>query len=151
VSDRRGTTFLNCAAPYPSAPGPEWAQLEPALRPSYKLCQICLISALTWSHKHYRTLDEAFQDLRGLMANAQEMVHLAERFRETLAARGGGAGADGEVTDPEMQRELIEMGIASPVTKDTAGASYHQQLSREVRLLLPCDHCCSLVTTAAPL
>lgn len=78
-----------------------------------------------------RTLDEAFQDLRGLMAKAQEMVQLAERFRETLAARG--AGADGEVIDAEMQRELIEMGIAAPVTKDNAGARYHQDLSREVR------------------
>jgi ESCRT-II complex subunit VPS36 len=65
------------------------------------------------------------------MAKAQEMVQLAERFRETLAARGG-VGVDGEVIDPEMQRELIDMGIASPVTKDTAGARYHQELSRQV-------------------
>lgn len=75
-----------------------------------------------------RTLDEAFQDLRGLMANAQEMVQLAERFRETLAARGGAA----ESSDVDMQQQLIEIGIASPVTKDTAGARYHQQLSSQV-------------------
>lgn len=62
------------------------------------------------------------------MAKAQEMVQLAEKFRETLAAKGGEA----EGSDMEMQRQLIEMGIASPVTKDTAGARYHQQLSRQV-------------------
>ena len=63
------------------------------------------------------------------MAKAQDMVQLAEKFRETLASRGGEA----ESADVEMHRELIEMGIASPVTKDTAGARYHQQLSRQVR------------------
>ena len=34
--------------------------------------------------------------------------------------------------DPEMESELIKMGIASPVTKSVAGALYHQQLSRQV-------------------
>lgn len=62
------------------------------------------------------------------MTKAQEMVQLAEKFRETLASKGG----DSESLDPEMQRQLIDMGIASPVTKDTAGAQYHQQLSRQV-------------------
>lgn len=62
------------------------------------------------------------------MAKAQEMVQLAEKFRETLASKGGEA----ESSDIDMQRELIEMGIASPVTKDTAGARYHQQLSGQV-------------------
>ena len=77
-----------------------------------------------------RVLDEAFLDLRGLMTKAQEMVQLAEKFRETLASKGGEA----ETLDPEMQRQLIDMGIASPVTKDTAGAKYHQQLSRQVAI-----------------
>ena len=79
-----------------------------------------------------RTLDEAFHDLRALMAKAQDMVQLAEKFRETLAGRGGEA----ETADVEMQRQLIEMGIASPVTKDTAGARYHQQLSRQASCCL---------------
>lgn len=62
------------------------------------------------------------------MAKAQDMVQLAEKFRETLASKVGEA----ETADVEMHRQLIEMGIASPVTKDTAGARYHQQLSRQV-------------------
>lgn len=78
----------------------------------------------------FRTLDEAFQDLRALMAKAQDMVQLAEKFREALASK------EAESADVEMHRQLIEMGIASPVTKDTAGAKYHQQLSRQVCFLL---------------
>ena len=34
----------------------------------------------------------------------------------------------------EMQAELVSMGIASPVTKATAGARYHQQLASQVLL-----------------
>jgi hypothetical protein len=38
--------------------------------------------------------------------------------------------------DADMEAELIAMGIASPVTKASAGAQYHRELSRQVRLLL---------------
>lgn len=79
----------------------------------------------------FRTLEEAFQDLRGLMTKAQEMVQLAEKFRETLQAKGD--NKQSETMDPEMQQQLIEIGIASPVTKEMAGAEYHKQLSRQVR------------------
>ena len=34
-----------------------------------------------------RSLEQAFKDLRGLMAKAAEMVELAERFRLTMAAQ----------------------------------------------------------------
>ena len=92
-----------------------------------------------------RSLEEAFKDLRGLMAKAAEMVDLAERFRATMAAQRkaaqqGGEGAeqgDAEAQqwmDTEMQAELVHMGIASPVTKAESGARYHQELSRQVFL-----------------
>lgn len=71
-------------------------------------------------------------DLRALMAKAQEMVQLAERFRGALAGKGG-EQAGGEVMDADMQQQLIEMGIASPVTREAAGARYHVELSRQVR------------------
>lgn len=32
----------------------------------------------------------------------------------------------------DMENELISLGIDSPVTKDMAGALYHQQLARQV-------------------
>ena len=75
-------------------------------------------------------MEQAFQDLRGLMAKAQEMVLLAEKFRGALA--GKGEAAEEEALDSDMQQQLIEIGIASPVTKEAAGALYHQQLSRQV-------------------
>ena len=91
-----------------------------------------------------RSLEEAFKDLRGLMAKAAEMVDLAERFRTTMAAQrkaaqqesAGAEQPDAEAQqwmDTEMQAELVNMGIASPVTKAESGARYHQQLSRQVQ------------------
>ena len=77
------------------------------------------------------------------MAKAAEMVDLAERFRTTMAAQRkaaqqgseGAQQADPEAQqwmDTEMQAELVDMGIASPVTKAETGAKYHQELSRQV-------------------
>lgn len=84
-----------------------------------------------------KSLDVAFQDLSALMAMAQAMVQLAERFRGVrAAAQGGGNGGGGageeDVMDAETQLELISMGIASPVTKESSGARYHTQLSRQL-------------------
>ena len=49
-----------------------------------------------------RAMDEAFADLRGLMAKAQEMVALAERFRAALAR--GDAGAEQQVQNCTKSR-----------------------------------------------
>ncbi len=66
------------------------------------------------------------------MAKAGDMVQLAERFRQALAERAGTSeGTDW--MDADMEAELISMGIASPVTKASAGALYHRELSRQVR------------------
>ncbi|GMH38180.1 hypothetical protein BSKO_06064 [Bryopsis sp. KO-2023] len=75
-----------------------------------------------------QSLTQAFQDLRGLMEKAQEMVKLAEKFRSSL----GSSGMDSDALDEETMSEMIRMGIASPVTKETAGALYHQELSRQL-------------------
>ena len=43
------------------------------------------------------------------------------------------AGNDEEMgSKEEMQDWLLSVGIISPVTKESAGALYHQQLSRQV-------------------
>lgn len=78
-------------------------------------------------------MEQAFADLRGLMALAGDMVLLAERFREALAerARSGEASPEDHM-DASMEAELISMGITSPVTKATSGALYHKELSRQV-------------------
>eukprot|EP00897_Mesotaenium_endlicherianum_P010671 jgi/Mesen1/9632/ME000669S09071 len=101
-----------------------------------------------------KTLQEAFSDLNALMAKAKDLVPIAERIRAKLVAPpagssgGGGGGAAGgaagggeeEPAGPggssqeqqEMQDYLLRVGIVSPVTKGSAGALYHQQLSRQL-------------------
>ncbi|CAN6464502.1 unnamed protein product [Victoria cruziana] len=82
-----------------------------------------------------RSLQEAFQDLNALMGKAKDMVLLAEKMRVKLLA---GPSATNASTDEEMgsnqdmQDWLLSVGIVSPVTKETAGALYHQQLSRQL-------------------
>ncbi|KAI5073533.1 hypothetical protein GOP47_0011546 [Adiantum capillus-veneris] len=64
------------------------------------------------------------------------MVVLAEKMRAKLLAA---PTVQAESTDDEdlksrqeMQDWMLSVGIASPVTKETAGALYHQQLSRQL-------------------
>ncbi|GJP56394.1 hypothetical protein CLOM_g15458 [Closterium sp. NIES-68] len=96
-----------------------------------------------------RSLQEAFADLNALMAKASEMVKLAERMRQKVQQQQqqqqGGSTASGEMapspssssssavaSSEELLDLLLQMGIESPVTKETAGALYHRQLSREL-------------------
>lgn len=77
----------------------------------------------------HQSLDVAFQDLQGLMSKAQEMVKLAEKFRSSLSRD---PGAEQDLLDQDTITEMISMGITSPVTKQTAGALYHEELSRQL-------------------
>jgi ESCRT-II complex subunit VPS36 len=83
-----------------------------------------------------KSLQEAFQGLNALLSKAKEMVMLAEKMRVKLLAGSNaqsGGGNDMEMgSKQEMQDWLLSVGIASPVTKESAGALYHQQLSRQV-------------------
>lgn len=76
-------------------------------------------------------LGEAFTDMTALMHMAKDMVRLAEHIAEKTSRRdrdrGGGDAAAGEV-----DAAMLSMGIASPVTRESAGALYHQQLSRQL-------------------
>jgi ESCRT-II complex subunit VPS36 len=97
------------------------------------------------------SLASAFRDLDALMAMAQDMVALAERFRGVMAPDGtisltpgagsGSAGSPGGapggggaplLLDAETQRALVAMGISSPVTRASAGSRYHSELSRQL-------------------
>lgn len=65
------------------------------------------------------------------------MVQLAEKMRARLVqGQTAGAEEEGMGTKQEMQDWMLSVGIASPVTKESAGALYHQQLSREVRFFI---------------
>ncbi|XP_028807563.1 vacuolar protein sorting-associated protein 36 [Neltuma alba] len=83
-----------------------------------------------------RSLQEAFHNLNALMSKAKEMVTLAEKMRLKLLS--GSNSQTNETNDEEMgskeemQDWLLSVGIISPVTKESAGALYHQQLSRQL-------------------
>ncbi|XP_065868691.1 vacuolar protein sorting-associated protein 36 isoform X2 [Euphorbia lathyris] len=83
-----------------------------------------------------KSLQDAFQDLSALMTNAKDMVILAEKMRQKLlsgSSSQGSAGTDEEMgSKDEMQDLLLSVGIISPVTKESAGALYHQQLCRQL-------------------
>ncbi|KAG8363753.1 hypothetical protein BUALT_Bualt19G0055000 [Buddleja alternifolia] len=83
-----------------------------------------------------KSLQDAFQDLNALMSKAKEMVMLAEKMRLKLLSgssnQTSGTNDDEMGTKEEMQDWLLSVGIVSPVTKESAGALYHQQLSRQL-------------------
>ena len=72
-----------------------------------------------------------------LQSKAKEMVMLAEKMRQKLLSGSNsqtGSTNDDELgSKEEMQDWLLSVGIISPVTKESAGALYHQQLSRQVQ------------------
>ena len=91
-----------------------------------------------------RTLGRAFTDMTALMRTAGELVSLAERF--ATATRAGEPREDDvdpsrtatrDAASTEMREMLVSLGIASPVTKASAGALYHRQLSRQLADWLP--------------
>lgn len=71
-----------------------------------------------------------------LQSKAKEMVMLAEKMRQKLLSSSNSqtnATNDEEMgSKEEIQDWLLSVGIISPVTKESAGALYHQQLSRQV-------------------
>lgn len=72
----------------------------------------------------------------GLQSKAKEMVMLAEKMRQKLlsgsTSQAGGPNDEEMGSKQEMQDWLLSVGIVSPVTKESAGALYHQQLCRQV-------------------
>ncbi|KAL3696045.1 hypothetical protein R1sor_010121 [Riccia sorocarpa] len=82
-----------------------------------------------------KNLQEAFSDLNALMSKAKEMVNLAERMRIKLLAAPSqqtSTADEEEVGKQDIQELLLSVGIVSPVTKESAGALYHQQLARQL-------------------
>ncbi|XWS08201.1 hypothetical protein CRYUN_Cryun41cG0059400 [Craigia yunnanensis] len=83
-----------------------------------------------------KSLQEAFQDLNALMSKAKEMVMLAEKMRQKLLSgtnsQTSGTNDEDMGSKEEIQDWLLSVGIISPVTKESAGALYHQQLSRQL-------------------
>ena len=66
------------------------------------------------------------------MSKAEEMVKLADRFYASFGGDGDTASDEEADAEQDTIRELISMGITSPVTKEAAGNLYHDQLCRQL-------------------
>lgn len=69
------------------------------------------------------------------------MVQLAQELRARAAATTGRAGAEGGAAedtemDADMQQDLVDLGIYSPVTKSSAGKLYNKELARQLAMFL---------------
>jgi ESCRT-II complex subunit VPS36 len=73
-------------------------------------------------------MTDAFQDLDRLMTKATEMVKLAESISNKVSKEA--TNDDNELST--LRTHLLNLGIASPVTRGTAGSIYHQELAREL-------------------
>ncbi|KAJ2801881.1 Vacuolar protein-sorting-associated protein 36 [Coemansia guatemalensis] len=89
-------------------------------------------------------LKSAFSDLDALTAMANEMVGMAEHIATQLnspaasklhKAGGGESDEDSAARVDAFRQYVLDLGIESPVTKDTAGAVFHEELAREL-----CDY-----------
>ena len=100
------------------------------------------------AEKDERVLGRAFTDMSEVMRRAGELVALAERFANATARMSEtSVGSDpsneelktceNDAASAEMREMLVSLGIASPVTKASAGALYHRQLSRQLADWLP--------------
>jgi ESCRT-II complex subunit VPS36 len=65
--------------------------------------------------------------LQALRQSGEKLAKLAAELSAKTSAGQGGEGMDAG-----MARELIDLGFVSPVTKQSAGKQYHQQLSRQL-------------------
>ncbi|KAJ2453179.1 Vacuolar protein-sorting-associated protein 36 [Coemansia sp. RSA 2336] len=90
------------------------------------------------------TLQSAFLDLDALVAMANEMVGMAEHIATQLNSpaasklqKRGSSESDEDSTAraAAFRQYLLDLGIESPVTRDTAGAVFHEELAREL-----CDY-----------
>ncbi|KAJ1777989.1 Vacuolar protein-sorting-associated protein 36 [Coemansia sp. RSA 564] len=89
------------------------------------------------------TLQSAFLDLDALTTMANEMVGMAEHIATQLNSQaasklrrqGGETDDDNAERADAFRQYLLDLGIDSPVTRDTAGAVFHEELAREL-----CDY-----------
>ncbi|KAJ1827086.1 Vacuolar protein-sorting-associated protein 36, partial [Coemansia sp. RSA 2599] len=90
------------------------------------------------------TVRSAFLDLDALTEKANEIISMAEHIAMQLNSpaasklhRKGGADSDEDSAErlDAFRQYLLDLGIDSPVTRDTAGAVFHDELAREL-----CDY-----------
>eukprot|EP01121_Diplochlamys_sp_Union-15-3_P019487 TRINITY_DN7361_c0_g2_i1.p1 TRINITY_DN7361_c0_g2~~TRINITY_DN7361_c0_g2_i1.p1 ORF type:complete len:143 (+),score=14.16 TRINITY_DN7361_c0_g2_i1:94-522(+) len=72
-----------------------------------------------------QSLSEAFNDLQALMNNAKALVDIAHNFQKTIIEKQA-------QEESEFDKMMLNMGIASPVTKSSAGNLFHMELARQL-------------------
>lgn len=89
-----------------------------------------------------KALQSAFSDLDALMANAKDIVKLADKF-----ARSESQGKDAE----EFNSLLHNMGISHPVTRKSAGSVYHSELAQQLATFMkePLERTGGMITLTA--
>ncbi|KAA0171341.1 hypothetical protein FNF28_00832 [Cafeteria roenbergensis] len=101
-------------------------------------------------------VDEAFSDINSLEKHARAMVALVRRFKAKQAreaeaggaaeaaapaAAGAGAGAGagaaaGGGAPSRLDSVMADLGIANPVTKQSAGQRYHKELAAQLAVVM---------------
>lgn len=83
-------------------------------------------------------MDSAFSDLDNLMEKAAYMVQLAESLSSKLSSFSETASQDSEAMKNKkaFQKLVQEIGVSQPVTKETTGNLYHQELAKELNTFL---------------
>ncbi|KAG0243626.1 hypothetical protein BGW41_001837 [Actinomortierella wolfii] len=121
-------------APQTSKPKEQVADTTPQM-PRVGGISSIIRSVETSQKQTEETLSSAFQDLQALMDKAADMVTLAETMSKRLARSNSALNKEETAT---FKSYLLSMGIAAPVTKDTAGAVFHKELARELaEFILP--------------
>lgn len=87
---------------------------------------------------------DASKDLEHLMAKAQEVVRIVDKYARLLqqtSEEAALASSSAEAVDEsrEMEAILQSIGMISPVTKLSAGRKYHQELARQLADLLQAE------------
>lgn len=77
------------------------------------------------------TLNTAFADIDELMLKAKDVVQLAQKLAAAQARQAKAAGGEG-ADDAAFRAAMVQLGIVSPVTRETAGSKYHDELSRQL-------------------
>lgn len=80
----------------------------------------------TQSSQTNTNLSLAFRDLDSLIRSAEGMVNLASTLSSKLTS------SDSNSNEALLRSYLTDIGLANPVTKESAGDAYHSELARQL-------------------
>lgn len=115
---------------------------DPAVEPTFSANNAGVAGILRRQEQNLKSVDtlarDAMVDLDSLMIRAKEMAIIVQRYASYAGERVEGDNSDRSETTTEtgetneIDSILQSMGIASPVTKYSAGRLYHKQLARQL-------------------